>query len=53
MLEIVCGYCGGKLYIGMDVKSPRQILRIYGWRCKFCGKELKERDFQLIIERVI
>jgi DNA-directed RNA polymerase subunit RPC12/RpoP len=51
LLEILCSHCGKKLYVGMDIKSPRQILKLYNNRCKYCGKELHEYGFKVNIAK--
>jgi DNA-directed RNA polymerase subunit RPC12/RpoP len=49
MFEIVCERCGAKIYAGDEVKSPRQILRLYKGRCKKCGAKLDPEDFELFV----
>jgi len=49
MFEIVCGKCGTKIYAGDEVKSPKQILRLYKSQCKKCGANLDPEDFEVIV----
>lgn len=47
MFEIVCSKCGAKIYAGDEVKSPKQILRLYKGLCKKCGAKLNPDDFDV------
>ena len=40
--EMICGRCGNVLYWGLDVKSPRDVLKQDGFRCRNCGVKLSE-----------
>jgi len=48
--EIVCGGCGVKMYSGMELRSPMQILRLYNFTCKKCGRKLTDEhpDIEVI-----
>lgn len=39
-LEVVCDSCGSTLYWNMELKSPRDILKIHHGRCNKCGTKL-------------
>jgi len=49
MFEIVCSKCGAKIYAGDEVKSPRQILRLYKGQCKKCGARLNPEEFDVSV----
>jgi hypothetical protein len=49
MFEIVCSKCGAKIYNGDEVKSPRQILRLYKGQCKKCGAKLNPEEFDVLV----
>ena len=49
MFEIVCSKCGAKIYAGDEVKSPRQILRLYKGQCKKCGVKLNPEEFDVLV----
>ncbi|MFN3622169.1 MAG: hypothetical protein ACK4TI_04680 [Nitrososphaerales archaeon] len=48
--EIVCGNCGETLYWGMDLTSPREVLKIKRSICYKCGVKLST-DYTLEILR--
>jgi len=47
--EVVCGVCGKVLYSGMEVRSPREVLKApkYDGKCSACGTSLSTSDFRL------
>lgn len=47
MFAIVCSKCKTKIYSGDEVRSPKQILRLYKGRCRKCGTSLDPEDFDL------
>ncbi len=49
MFEIVCSKCGAKIYAGDEVKSPKQILRLYKGLCKKCGASLNAEEFDVLV----
>ena len=44
-IEIICGACGAVQYSGFDLKSPKEIIRANGNKCKSCGKTLSNNEF--------
>ena len=44
--EIVCGNCGATLYWGVDLISPREVLKAKKSICYNCGVKLSP-DYQL------
>ncbi|MDG6939864.1 MAG: hypothetical protein JRN39_05640 [Nitrososphaerota archaeon] len=47
MFMIICSHCQAKIYSGDEVKSPKQILRLYKGRCKKCDSPLDPEDFSI------
>jgi DNA-directed RNA polymerase subunit RPC12/RpoP len=53
MFIIVCSKCKNKIFTGDEVRSPKQILRLYHGKCKRCGAELDSEDFEIqVIESI-
>jgi len=50
--EIACMSCGGALYSGFDLRSPNDILKVAGYRCKKCGAKLSVDKFHVEVKRV-
>jgi DNA-directed RNA polymerase subunit RPC12/RpoP len=45
--ELVCSKCGYAIYSGFDLRSPSDILKPYGYRCKKCGAKLAPENFKV------
>lgn len=50
--EIACMSCGGALYSGFDLKSPNDVLKLMGYRCKRCGAKLSTEKFRVEVKKV-
>lgn len=50
--EIVCRECGTAIVAGFDLRSPKDVLKLYGGRCKKCGTALSPVDFQLEVVKL-
>ncbi|MDG6901814.1 MAG: hypothetical protein JRM80_07625 [Nitrososphaerota archaeon] len=50
--EIVCASCGSPLYSGFDLRSPNDILKVYGFKCKKCGVKLNLGKFKVDVKRI-
>jgi tRNA(Ile2) C34 agmatinyltransferase TiaS len=44
--------CGSSLYSGFDLRSPGDVLKVTGFRCKKCGVKLSTDKFRLEVKRV-
>ncbi|HZW54672.1 MAG TPA: hypothetical protein VFF30_00125 [Nitrososphaerales archaeon] len=51
-LEIICVACGGVIYSGFDLKSPKEAIRATEGKCKSCGKLLSSTDFTFEVTKV-
>ncbi len=49
-LEVVCGVCGEPLYFGMELTSPRDVLKMKRGICHKCGSKLTP-EFTLEVTR--
>ena len=45
--ELVCSKCGYAIYSGFDLRSPNDILKPSGYRCKKCGAKLTPENFKV------
>jgi DNA-directed RNA polymerase subunit RPC12/RpoP len=50
--EIACMVCGAALYSGFDLKSPNDVLKTAGYRCKKCGAKLSIDKFHVEIKKL-
>jgi hypothetical protein len=44
--------CGNALYSGFDIRSPNDVLKITGYRCKKCGTKLSTEKFHVKVIKV-
>jgi len=45
--ELVCSKCGYAIYSGFDLRSPNDILKPSGYKCKKCGAKLTPENFKV------
>jgi DNA-directed RNA polymerase subunit RPC12/RpoP len=45
--ELVCSKCGYAIYSGFDLRSPSDILKPSGYKCKKCGTKLTPESFKV------
>jgi DNA-directed RNA polymerase subunit RPC12/RpoP len=50
--EVACMKCGNTLYSGFDLRSPNDILKLFGYRCKKCGSKLSTEKFRVEIKKI-
>lgn len=50
LFTIVCPKCNTKIYSGDEVRSPKQILRLYKGKCKKCGALLNPEEFDIEVK---
>jgi tRNA(Ile2) C34 agmatinyltransferase TiaS len=50
--EIACLACGSALYSGFDLKSPNDVLKAGGYKCKKCGTKLSVEKFHVEIRKL-
>jgi len=50
--EIACTSCGVALYSGFDLRSPSDVLKVMGFRCRKCGAKLSTDKFNVEVKRV-
>ncbi len=50
LFAIVCPKCNTKIYSGDEVRSPKQILRLYKGKCKKCGALLNPEEFDIEVK---
>ena len=50
--EIACTSCGSALYSGFDIRSPSDVLKVVGYRCKKCGAKLSIDKFCVKVKKV-
>ena len=50
--EIACLSCGTQLYSGFDLRSPSDVLKVYGFKCKKCGTKLSLEKFKVDVKRI-
>jgi len=49
--EIACSSCGSALYSGFDLRSPNDVLKLVGYRCRKCGAKLSTDKFRVDVRR--
>jgi predicted SprT family Zn-dependent metalloprotease len=49
--EIACMSCGSSLYSGFDLRSPNDVLKVLGYRCRKCGAKLSADKFQVEVRK--
>lgn len=50
--ELVCSKCGYAIYSGFDLRSPNDILKPSGYRCKKCGAKLTPENFKVEVMKL-
>lgn len=50
--EIACTSCGSSLYSGFDLRSPNDVLKALGYRCKKCGAKLTVESFKVNVKKI-
>jgi DNA-directed RNA polymerase subunit RPC12/RpoP len=50
--ELVCSKCGYAIYSGFDLRSPNDILKPSGYRCKKCGAKLSPDNFKVEVMKL-
>ena len=50
--EIACMSCGTSLYSGFDLRSPGDVLKAAGYRCKKCGTKLSVDKFRIDVKKI-
>jgi tRNA(Ile2) C34 agmatinyltransferase TiaS len=50
--EIACVACGVSLYSGFDLRSPGDVLKALGYKCKKCGARLSVDRFRVEVKRI-
>jgi DNA-directed RNA polymerase subunit RPC12/RpoP len=43
--------CGSALYSGFDLRSPNDVLKAMGYRCKKCGAKLSVDKFRVEVKK--
>jgi DNA-directed RNA polymerase subunit RPC12/RpoP len=43
--------CGSALYSGFDLRSPNDVLKAMGYRCKKCGVKLSVDKFRVEVKK--
>jgi len=49
--EIACVTCGSALYSGFDLRSPSDVLKVNGYKCKKCGTKLAVDRFRVDVKK--
>jgi hypothetical protein len=44
--------CGSALYSGFDLRSPNDVLKVMGYKCKKCGAKLSTDKFHVEVKKV-
>lgn len=50
--EIACTSCGAALYSGFDLRSPSDVLKAVGYKCKKCGAKLTAANFKVSVKKI-
>lgn len=50
--EIACTSCGTALYSGFDLRSPNDVLKAFGYKCKKCGAKLVVGKFKVDVKKI-
>jgi DNA-directed RNA polymerase subunit RPC12/RpoP len=50
--ELVCSKCGYPIYSGFDSRSPNDILKPSGFKCKKCGAKLNPENFKVEVMKL-
>jgi RNase P subunit RPR2 len=50
--EISCAACGTPLYSGFDLRSPSDVLKVCGFKCKKCGAKLSLDKFKVDVKKI-
>lgn len=50
--EIACMACGSALYSGFDLRSPNDVLKVSGYKCKKCGVKLAIDKFHVDVRKL-
>jgi len=43
--------CGISLYSGFDLRSPGDVLKSFGYKCKKCGAKLTAEKFRVEVKK--
>jgi DNA-directed RNA polymerase subunit RPC12/RpoP len=49
---VACVKCGNTLYSGFDLRSPNDILKATGYKCRKCGAKLAADKFTIQVKRI-
>lgn len=44
--------CGHTLYSGLDLRSPNDVLKPLGYKCKKCGVKLRTSNFKVAVRKI-
>jgi len=47
VFRVICGKCGKVLYSGFTVRNVEKVLRVYGFKCKYCNAPLAPENFTI------
>lgn len=50
--ELVCSKCGYAIYSGFDLRSPGDVLKPFGYKCKKCGTKLSPDNFKVEVMKL-
>lgn len=50
--EIACMVCGAAIYSGFDLKSPNDVMKTFGYKCRKCGARLNVDKFRVEIKKL-
>ena len=50
--ELVCSKCGYTIYSGFDLRSPNDILKPSGFKCRKCGTKLTPENFKVEVTKL-
>jgi tRNA(Ile2) C34 agmatinyltransferase TiaS len=50
--EIACMSCGTSLYSGFDLRSPGDVLKVSGYKCRKCGAKLAHDKFSVEVRKI-
>ena len=50
--EIACMSCGTSLYSGFDLRSPNDVLKAAGYKCKKCGTKLSVAKYAVEVRKI-
>ncbi|MDV3244617.1 MAG: hypothetical protein LYZ66_05525 [Nitrososphaerales archaeon] len=50
--EVACMSCGSAMYSGFDLRSPNDVLKAVGYKCKKCGAKLAMGKFKVEVRKI-